>query len=103
MKKLIFLGACLWALGSTPVMAQTGGPQVIVVRINTLHLAIIYPDGKSEVIPVEGPGLTEKKLVESGVTYQRVITKLVQDGYALKSTFSGVSGTVSTLVFVKGQ
>jgi hypothetical protein len=91
MKKLMFLGACLVALASQPVMAQTGTPEVIVVRISEtlgiggIHLVIIRPDGKGESVDVTGVGMTEKKLIESGQAYQRVFAKLYQEGYSLKA------------------
>jgi hypothetical protein len=34
MKKLVFLGACLVVLASQPVKAQTGGADVVVVKVS---------------------------------------------------------------------
>jgi hypothetical protein len=106
MKKLFFMGACLVALSSSSVRAQAAEaePQVVVVRV---------ADGTngSQVIIVRGPGRSEqldmitstntKGLISSGLTIQQAIAKLYQEGYSLKSTFSGYQGSVSTLVFVK--
>lgn len=103
MKKLFFIGVCLWAFGSTQVMAQTGGTDVVVVRIaepsalGGTRLIIIYPDGKSEEGELPSAGLSSKKLTESGQAYQRTFAKLYQQGYAIKSTFSGLDGSASTL------
>jgi hypothetical protein len=33
MKKLLFLGACLVVLASQPAMAQTGGSDIVVVKV----------------------------------------------------------------------
>ncbi len=105
MKKVLFLGACLVALASSPVIAQTAGPQVVVVRVNDggglgSHLVIVRGEGKSEV--VDFPlGLSVKSLTTSGEAMQQVFAKLYQEGYALKSTFGGGQGYTSTLVFVK--
>lgn len=34
---------------------------------------------------------------------QQVLAKLYAQGYVLKSTFSGDHGSISTLIFLKGQ
>ena len=104
MKKLLFLGACLVALASQPVMAQTSGADVIVVRLIDGGIA-------SQLIIVRGPGKNEridlvsstntKGLISSGEVIQQAIEKLYQEGYSLKSTFSGYGGYGSTLIFVK--
>jgi hypothetical protein len=53
MKKLLFLGACLVALASSPAMAQTGEADVVIVKISegysSLHIAIVHGTGKPEV------------------------------------------------------
>jgi hypothetical protein len=106
MKKLLFLGACLVALASQPVMAQTGGADVVVVKvfesIGTMRIAVSHGQGKTEVIDAEGGG-DKKKIVDSAETLQKLIAGLLQQGYSLKSTFGGTQGMMSTLVFVKGQ
>jgi hypothetical protein len=92
MKKILFLGACLVALASKPVMAQTAGPDVVVVRVTDGLVA-------SQIdLPV---GTHTKGLVSSGEVIQQAIAKLYQEGYSLKSTFGGHQGSASTLVFVK--
>jgi hypothetical protein len=103
MKNLFFMGACLWALGSTPVLAQTGGSEVVVVRVydgNAGKIVIARAGGKTEEIPFNA-GYSSKGLAESTSQFQQTIASLYQQGYALKSTFSGGAGSVATLVFVK--
>lgn len=108
MKKLLFLGACLLALASQPVMAQTGAPDVVVVKVyegtGTLRIVISHGEGKTELIEAVG-GTQKKELIPSAEALQKVITGLCQQGYALKSTFGGTQGYayLSTLVFIKGQ
>jgi hypothetical protein len=105
MKKLLFLGACLLALASQPVMAQTGGADIVVVRINDtgaiVYMAISHGAGKTESLSFPS-GYNEKRILETAERYQQVLTKLYQEGYSLKSTFT-VSQGLTTLVFVKGQ
>jgi hypothetical protein len=102
MKKLLFLGACLVALASQPVMAQVGGADVVVVRVVDTggRLVIGYPDGKTEEVSFTS-NYSSKGLAESAVQLQKAIASLYQKGYSLKSTFSGAGGAVSTLIFVK--
>ena len=103
MKKLFLLGACLLALGSTPTMAQTGSSEVVVVRVfdgNAGKIVIARAGGKTEEVPFNA-GYSSKGLAESTSQFQQTIAALYQQGYALKSTFSGGAGSVATLVFVK--
>jgi hypothetical protein len=103
MKKLLFLGACLVALASQPVMAQTGGVDVVVVRVfdngSSVNLVINRGPGKSEKV-FFGSGGNDKHLADTAEAYQQLIAKLHQEGYGLKSTFPAVNG-LATLVFVK--
>jgi threonine dehydrogenase-like Zn-dependent dehydrogenase len=106
MKKLLLLGACLVALASQPVMAQTGGADVVIVKVHevagTLRIAISHGEGKTEVIEAVG-GASKTGIVTSSESLHKVIAGLYQQGYSLKSTFDGNQGVLSTLVFVKGQ
>ena len=100
MKKLLFLGACLVALASQPVMAQTGGPEVVVARFyyggtGKLHVAIARGTANPEIQELKGSDPEETQFC------QKVIAKLYQEGYSLKSTFGPGTGYASTLVFVK--
>lgn len=102
MKKLLFLGACLVALASQPVMAQTGGADVVVVHFYhngtpRLYAAVARNGAKAEVQDMKGDGAEETEFC------QRIIAKLYQEGYTLKSTFGGSGSMTGTLVFVKGQ
>jgi hypothetical protein len=112
MKKLLFLGACLVALASSPVMAQTGGADVVVVRVNegsaavgSNCLIVVRGKGKSEKIafPTEQQiaGPSAQALTTSGEIMQGVFAKLHQQGYTLKSTFG--HGSTTTLIFAKGK
>jgi hypothetical protein len=105
MQKLLFLGSCLVALASQPVMAQTGEADVVVVRVYdagaNVELAISRGKGQVEMIKFSS-GVSDKHLKEAAEGYQQALAKLYQEGYSLKSTFT-TSENLSTLVFVKGQ
>ena len=109
MKRLFFLGACLVALASSPVLAQTNGPQVAVVRITeypgTVYISLTKEEGRSEQWKFES-GSTGKRLDDSGQGYYKLLADLYRQGYRLQSTVSAnVSPDVSrtTMVLVKGQ
>jgi hypothetical protein len=101
MKKLLFLGACLVALTSSPAMAQTGGADVVVVQVSFGgaggQILISRGEGKTEVIAVK----KDKNQGFETEAYQQLIAKLYQEGYAIKSTFSDGVRNDSALVFVK--
>jgi hypothetical protein len=102
MKKLVFLGACLVALASQPVMAQTGGPAVVVVQIyqsslNKGRLAVDRGTGKPEIVEFKF-----NPQEEQSAAYQHTFTKLAEEGYVLKSTFSIQAGS-TTLIFGRSQ
>lgn len=105
MKKLIFLGACLLALASQPVLAQTGGLSVVTVRISQgagrVYVAISNGTGKAEVSEVETPNYTNKNIGPIADIFQQTVVRLSQQGYTLK----GMSGgdVITTLVFVKDK
>jgi hypothetical protein len=106
MKKLFFLGACLVALASSPVMAQTGTPDIVVMQVRetptgSARIVLAYPGGKMEELDFKA-GYTEKAQNEAASEYQKLFTKLYQQGYSLKSTFGPGSNSIYTLVFVKG-
>jgi hypothetical protein len=105
MKKFFFLGACLVALASSPVKAQTIKPEVIVVQvystgIGTGHVAVTRGEDKTEDIEFK---VTSAKQHTAAETYQRVFAQLVQEGYSLKSTIAPGEGGTVTLVFEKRQ
>jgi basic membrane lipoprotein Med (substrate-binding protein (PBP1-ABC) superfamily) len=105
MKKIFFFGSCLVALASSPVMAQTSEPEVVVMRVydagGTVHLVINRGKGKSELVTFSS-GVNDKHLGEAAEGYQQALTKLYQEGYNLKSTFT-TSESLSTLIFVKDK
>jgi hypothetical protein len=108
MKKLLFLGACLMALASQPVMAQTAASDVIVMSVRTAgigrtRVVLAYSGGKTEETIIRNMSASDKAQDEATAAYQELIAKLYKQGYALKSAFSEFQGGVSTLVFVKGQ
>ena len=79
MKKLLFLGACLVALASQPVVAQTGTPEVAVLSF--YHNA----SGRLFATIVHGKGTPEKQDTkgswdEEAQFQQQVIAKLYQEG-----------------------
>jgi hypothetical protein len=112
MKKLFFLGACLLALASRPVLAQTAGADVLMVRVmehgaGESHLVIERPGQAPEEIKFKfwsnlskGPSAAAgylaalKKLYEQGYQIQAVIP-----GALIGTTGAGI--TESTLIFVK--
>ena len=105
MKKLFLMGACLWALGSTPVVAQTTRSEVVVVRMvfngTRLAMAVSRGEGKTEMTQFDVPSGQLKNAVPLAEAYQRIVAKLTSEGYTLK----GMNGddAYATLVFVKGQ
>jgi hypothetical protein len=103
MKKLLFLGVCLVALASQPALAQTGEPPVIVVQLYytglfTAHITITRGDNKTEDIEFKE---TSTRDYTTAQAYQRVLVRLYQEGYALKSTFKSGENQPVTLIFDK--
>ena len=101
MKKILLFGFCLLALSSSPVIAQTGGPGVIVVIVAPNKAVITREDGKSELMSLPN-GTSDKNLTAHSEWCQKLISKLYQEGYVIKSTFSETDYR-TTLIFVKGQ
>ena len=106
MKKLLLLGGCLWALAAQPARAQSH-PDVVVLKVLESQLA-------TRIVIARGWGFPEELNVTAGLTgneatvaqesakkIQQVLTKLYEQGYAIKSTFGGSAGGSSTLVLVK--
>jgi flagellar hook assembly protein FlgD len=109
MKKLIVLAACLLALTSQPVLAQTGGPDVVVVRVEEYsghaHLTIERAGKEPEEIEFNwNPKVGKGERASKG--YYDALAKLYQQGYQVQATIPGAtsnSGTLTytTLVFIK--
>lgn len=109
MKKLIFLGGCLWALAAQPAQAQTGKADIVVVKVLESRLGTRIVVARSWGIPDEievKPGFAtdEARLMrDSAEKIHKVLTGLYEQGYAIKSSFGSSEGGQSTLVLVKGQ
>jgi hypothetical protein len=108
MKRLFFVSACLLALGSSPVMAQTSGADVVVMTVKSVSLGrtrvvLGYNGGKTEEQIIKNVIVSDNGQDEGTSQYQAIIAKLYQQGYSLKSTFSQDEGRFTSLVFVKGQ
>jgi opacity protein-like surface antigen len=116
MKKLLFLGACLVALASQPVMAQTGAADIVVVKVIESYGRIEFFIARAGSKP-EHREFGFKQLKEKGedrffyngsAEYTRsLLMELAQQGYNLTTTYT--SGGVAsdpgptTLVFTKRQ
>ncbi len=103
MKKLFFAGACLVTLAPSPVWAQTGGADVVVVQLyftglGTGHLSLTRATGTSEAATFKDSSTHQ----EEAAACQRVFAQLSQEGYAVKSTVTRASN-LCTWVFIKGQ
>jgi hypothetical protein len=102
MKKFLFLGACLLALASQPVMAQTGGADIVVVKVyeyaGEQRITVSHSDGKTDEVSSK-TGRTN--LPEAGVTLQKVFTTLHQQGYTIKGSTSTYAGSIGTFILVK--
>ena len=110
MKKIVLLGACLWALAG-PAHAQVGAPSIVVVRIRDYKTSalvfITRGEGKTEKIEIDGKWLSlDKSMTAVSEGYYKVIDKLYQEGYILQNS-GGVSdpstGGVLTYIFVKSR
>lgn len=108
MKKLLFLGACLVALASQSVMAQTGAADIVVVKASEaggyLQFDIARPGSKPEHREFSLKQMKEKGdgyHIGGQAEYTRILlVELAQQGYTLTTTYS--SGSVpTTLVFTK--
>jgi opacity protein-like surface antigen len=98
MKKLLFLGACLVALASQPAMAQTGGSDMVVVKVTEQY-------GRIEFFIARAGSKPEHN--ESAEYTRSLLMELAQQGYNLTTTYTsgGVAGGPgpTTLVFTKRQ
>ena len=102
MKKCFFLGACLVALASAPVLAQAGGVDVVVVKMyeyaGEQHIAVTHSDGKTDEIATKtGRG----NLPEAGAALQKVFTTLYQQGYTLRGSTTTYGGSIGTFILTK--
>jgi opacity protein-like surface antigen len=116
MKKLLFLGACLVALASQPVRAQTSAADIVVMKVIESYGRIEFFIARAGSKP-EHRELGFKQLKEKGedrffyngsAEYTRsLLMELAQQGYTLTTTYTsgGVAGGPgpTTLVFTKRQ
>jgi len=106
MKKLLLLGACLWALAAAPARAQTEPADIVVVRIFdngvSVNAIITRGEGKNEKVAFTSGGL-DKRLQASGEGYYNLFQKLYQEGYMLQNTFGAGDSGLTTLLFAKNQ
>jgi hypothetical protein len=110
MKKLLALGACLVALSIRPAAAQTGGSDIVMVRLyeqsGMVHAVIVRGEGKTEEMDFRN-GYNGKAFIASGEGYYKMLAPLYREGYTVQSTFSTPRSineiTVVTLVLAKGQ
>jgi hypothetical protein len=104
MKKLFFLGACLVALVSQPVMAQTVVPDLVVVHVlqmgRKLEFSIAHGQQQTEEVVFE-----LSKEVRTVPSYYTALAKFYAQGYIVQAAIPGLtSGTgyvESTLILGK--
>lgn len=108
MKKPFVLGACLVAVASSPAMAQTVAPDVVVVRTtdnyNNLRIIVTHGEGKTEVLELARKDLKQSPNGQEEAL-QKVFAKLYQEGYQLRGTGGGGYNYMirNTFLFTKGQ
>jgi hypothetical protein len=111
MKKLLFLGACLVALASQPVMAQTGGADIVIVKVTDYNTGLEFDIARTGSKP-EHREYSAKQVKEKGegrynsgtAEYTRsLLMELSQQGYTLTNTYSPGFAAPQTLVFTKRQ
>ncbi|MGI4867579.1 MAG: hypothetical protein ACRYFZ_26905 [Janthinobacterium lividum] len=110
MKKLLFLGACLVALASQPVRAQTGGMDVLVVRVEETNAHVSLTVERAGQEP-EGIGFDYDrrpgKAGRASKGYLDALSKFYEQGYIVQAVIPGVTYTAiggvtySTLIFTK--
>ena len=116
MKKLLFLGACLVTLASQPVLAQTGGTDIVVVKVTEqyglLHFHIARAGSEPEhrefgLKQMKEKGESRHFCNETAEYTRSLLVELAQQGYSLTTTYpgsgsNGITGP-TTLIFTKRQ
>ena len=108
MKKLFWLGACRLALAAAPAMAQTGAPDVVVVRttdyFDNLRIVVTHGEGKTQVLELARKDLKQSPNGQEEAL-QKVFANLYQEGYRLSGTGGGGNNYLirNTFIFTKGQ
>jgi opacity protein-like surface antigen len=110
MKKLLFLGSCLVALASQPVLAQTSAADIVVVKVSE-NYGVLRFDIARAGSKLEHREFSVKQLKEKGEgnftggaaeNTRSLLVELAQQGYNLTTTYGGAPGP-TTLVFTKRQ
>jgi hypothetical protein len=110
MKKLRCWGAGLLAMSARLAAAQTGGSDIVMVRLyeqsGTVHAVVVRGEGKAEEMDFR-TGYSGKSFTASGEGYYKMLAPLYREGYTVQSTFSIPRSindiTVITLVLTKSQ
>ncbi len=103
MQKLFYVVGCLLVLSSSPVLAQTTDPDVVVVRVSeqigASRMIITRGEGKSTTIDLPF-GYSSKTMTESSETYYRVVTGLYKEGYTLTGVLK-TGDIYTTILFTR--
>jgi hypothetical protein len=111
MKMILCFCVCLLALASSPVIAQTSGTDVIVVKVTEAYDYLLLDIARAGVKP-ERRTFKRRDLLADGAPAEvtrLLIAQLYQEGYTLTSTYGGggiLTGSnmnLNTLVFTKRQ
>jgi hypothetical protein len=112
MKKILGVGACLLALAASPVLAQTGQADVVVVKVKEysayMEFGIARAGRKPEYRLFKPAALRElgdgKEIGGTAEATRQLLIELAQQGYSLTTTYSdGNDAGRTTLVFTKKQ
>lgn len=110
MKKLLFLGVCLVALASQPVLAQAESTEVIVVRIQEssvrTHLTIERAGQEPQEKEFDRDSRIGRKWPRASKGYYEALAPFYQQGYQTQAVIPGTSfsnggSTYSTLILTK--
>jgi hypothetical protein len=87
------------ALASSPVKAQTGGAEVALIKFYyiglRMHAVIVRPTGQPEEQEIKGNNVEEAQFC------QKIIAKLCQEGYVLKTSLALGTASSSTVILTK--
>jgi hypothetical protein len=104
MKKCLFLGACLVALASEPVLAQTGGAELVVVHVQESSRSLYFSIARGQQQPEEIE-IKLTKEVKAAPSYYTVLSKFYAQGYVVQAVIPGLNSsynwTESTLIHGK--
>jgi hypothetical protein len=104
MKKLLFLGACLLALASQPVMAQTVVPDLVVVHVVQLGRKLEFSIAQGQQ-QTEDVVFNLSKEVKTAPSYYTALAKFYAQGYIVQAVIPGLTSgtgyTESTLILSK--